>query len=209
MKRFSLIYLAVVLSIFVAPCWAQNNEYKEISYPTPNIDKDKINDVNGVILHHTALPSVESSLNVLTGNERGVGTHCVIDTDGTRYIMCEPTVVTFHAGPSILDGRESCNEFCVGIEFQGNTLEAPLTDDQIKSAIEYLIPIIEDYRIPISHIVTHQMVRDAYIGKYPNKKVHNKVDITQAEYVRFMAALKSELGIEDDEELMDFPRIIE
>ncbi|MBR4552953.1 MAG: N-acetylmuramoyl-L-alanine amidase [Bacteroidaceae bacterium] len=99
--------------------------------------------VNGVILHHTAEPTIERSLGVLTSKKKNVGTHCVIDTDGTRYIMCAPTVVTYHAGYSLLDGKEGCNNFCISIEFQGNTLERPLTNNQIKSAIEYLLPLIK------------------------------------------------------------------
>lgn len=115
-----------------------HTHYREISHPTPNFDPSRTNEVKGVILHHTAEPTIERSLWVLTESKKGVGTHCVIDTDGTRYIMCDPTVVTYHAGYSRLDGREGCNGFTIGIEFQGNTLEHPLTQDQISSAIEIL-----------------------------------------------------------------------
>lgn len=167
--------------------------YKEIDYPTPNIDPDSVNKVEGVILHHTAEPTVERSLEVLTSLQKKVGTHVVIDKDGTRYIMCSPETVTYHAGRSILNGKEGCNYFTIGIEFQGNTLEAPLTQDQINSAIEYLKPIIAKYHIPISNIVTHEMVRQAYKRKYPEKRCYGKVDITQKEYARFMKALKTEL----------------
>ena len=167
--------------------------YKEIDYPTPNIDPDSVNKVEGVILHHTAEPTVERSLEVLTSLQKKVGTHVVIDKDGTRYIMCSPETVTYHAGRSILNGKEGCNYFTIGIEFQGNTLEAPLTQDQINSAIEYLKPIIAKFHIPISNIVTHEMVRQAYKRKYPEKRCYGKVDITQKEYARFMKALKTEL----------------
>lgn len=167
--------------------------YAVKQHPTPNFAAGEVNDVQGVILHHTAEPTVERSLEVLTVGSRHVGTHVVIDTDGTRYIMCEPTVVTYHAGNSILAGRESCNKFTIGIEFQGNTLERPLTQDQIDSAIEYLLPIIDEYHVPIENIVTHEMVREAYKKKYPNKRVSGKVDITQKEYHRFMNALRQAL----------------
>ena len=167
--------------------------YMEKSFPTPNFDPNKVNTVKGVILHHTAEPTVEKSLEVLTSSTRKVGTHVVIDTDGTRYVMCAPTVVTYHAGCSVLHGEEGCNNFTIGIEFQGNTLEAPLTVDQIQSAIEYLRPLIADYNIPISNIVTHEMVRNAYMEKYPQKRCSPKVDITQEEYRRFMQALKTAL----------------
>ncbi len=166
--------------------------YKEVSYPTPNIDASRKNAVEGVILHHTAEPTVEKSLEILTSLKKIVGTHCVINTDGTRYIMCDPEVVTYHAGFSVLNGKEGCNYFTIGIEFQGNTLEKPLTNDQIYSAIEYLKPIISKYKIPLKDIVTHEMVRKAYKNKYPKKRCSGKVDITQVEYKRFMKYLKKE-----------------
>ena len=165
-------------------------QYKVIYYPTPNISTDKMNRVEGVILHHTAEPTVKRSLEVLTSSTKKVGTHVVIDTDGTRYIMAPPTVVTYHAGFSVLDGKEGCNDFTIGIEFQGNTLVRPLTDDQIRSAIEYLLPIISKYKISLQNIVTHEMVRNAYKRKYPQKKCSGKPDITQVEYKNFMNALK-------------------
>lgn len=171
--------------------------YREISYPTPNYDRNKRNKVQGVILHHTAEPTVKRSLEVLTIGERHVGTHVVIDTDGTRYIMCEPEVVTYHAGNSILNGVEGCNDFTIGIEFQGNTLEKPLTQDQIKSGIEYLLPLIAKYNIPTKNIVTHEMVRMEYKKRYPQKRCSGKVDITQIEYKRFMTELQNALKREN------------
>lgn len=167
--------------------------YAEKQHPTPNIKEGAINDVWGVVLHHTAEPTVERSLQILSSPAKKVGTHVVIDTDGTRYIMADPTVVTFHAGRSVLNGREGCNNFTVGIEFQGNTLEAPLTNDQIQSGVEYLLPIIAQYHIPIENIVTHEMVRDAYKRLHPNKQCYGKVDITPMEYARFMEALRKAL----------------
>ena len=168
----------------------QAKRYREISYPTPNIDASRKNTVEGVILHHTAEPTVQKSLDVLTKSPRRVGTHCVIDTDGTRYIMCKPEDVTYHAGLSVLNGKEGCNYFTIGIEFQGNTLVAPLSEDQMKSAIGYLRPIIRKYNIPYSNIVTHERVRQAYKKRHPQKKCSGKVDITQTEYKRFMKLLK-------------------
>lgn len=173
----------------------KKKSYTEKKYPTPNIDKERKNTVQGVILHHTAEPTIEKSLAVLTSKTKKVGTHVVIDTDGTRYIMASPETVTFHAGLSVLDGKEGCNSFTIGIEFQGNTLEAPLTDDQIQSAIEYLQPLVIKYMIPIRNIVTHEMVRQAYKRKYPRKRCSGKVDITQQEYKRFMKAFQQALNV--------------
>ena len=192
-RKYLLLLIFIGLGICAYAQPTQKPRYKEISYPTPNYAEGRVNDVRGVILHHTAEPTVKKSLEVLTVGGRHVGTHVVIDVDGTRYIMADPTVVTYHAGYSILGGREGCNEFTIGIEFQGNTLEKPLTDNQIKSGIEYLIPLIKKYNIPFRNIVTHEMVRNAYKKKYPKKKCSGKVDITQTEYRRFQRVLKETL----------------
>lgn len=194
-----LFIVVISLALFVlgtsgnTPILEKSQVFNEVKYPTPNFDQEKTNEILGVILHHTAEPSIENALNILSSPEKKVGTHVVIDTDGTRYVMADPSVVTYHAGYSVLDGRDSCNYFTIGIEFQGNTLNSPLTDEQIASGIEYLIPLIEKYRIPLKSIVTHQMVRNAYKQKYPNKRCSGKVDITQAEYQRFMENLRKAL----------------
>lgn len=171
----------------------KGKKYEETRFPTPNYDKDRVNDVIGVVLHHTAEPTVEKSLAILSSPAKKVGTHVVIDTDGTRYIMADPDVATYHAGYSILNGRECCNYCTIGIEFQGNTLVSPLTNDQIASGIEYLIPIINKYKIPFENIVTHEMIRNAFKKKYPNKRCSGKVDITSDEYLRFMSILKASI----------------
>ena len=160
-------------------------------YPTPNYDRTRKNEVRGIVLHHTGEPTVAESLEILSSPERKVSTHVVIDTDGTRYVMADPTVVTYHAGRSVLHGMEHCNYCTVGIEFQGNTLEKPLTAEQIASGIEYILPIIEEYDIPLDNIVTHEMVRNAYRAQHPDKRCDVKVDITPAEHARFMQALRT------------------
>ena len=194
-KAVYTIIIALIIGAIMlhAMTSCPTNRYKEISYPTPNIEPDTINEVRGVVLHHTADSSLEHSLEILTSIERKASAHVVIDYDGTRYILAAPTDVTWHAGRSILHGREECNFFTIGIEFQGNTLERPLTQDQIDSAIEYLLPIIREYDIPLDNIATHQMVRRAFKQAHPDYKVYDKPDITQTEYGRFMHALRKAL----------------
>lgn len=53
---------------------------------------------------------------------------------------------------------------------------------------------MKKYKIPIENIVTHTEVRNAFIAKYPKAGAQPKEDITQEEYVRFIAALKSEIA---------------
>lgn len=196
-----LIIAVILLMYFLCKPYGKTStllesahNFKIIDYPTPNFDPDSTNEVLGVVLHHTAEPTAENALKILSSPEKKVGTHVVIDTDGTRYIMAQPTVVTYHAGYSVLNGREGCNYFTIGIEFQGNTLEDPLTENQIESGIEYLLPIIKAYNIPLTNIVTHQMIRTAYKEEHPESRCSGKVDITQTEYKRFMNRLHIKLS---------------
>ena len=174
------------------PTPTEKRHYPEVSHPTPNIVPDTLNEMLGIVLHHTALPPVEAALKELT-RPRGVSSHVVIDTDGTRYILAPPTAITFHAGLSMLNGRERCNNFCIGVEFQGNTAQVPLTLEQIESGVEYLLPLITEHNIPLDNIVTHKMVRDNFIHRHPEKRCKNKVDISSSDYARFMDALKASL----------------
>lgn len=188
-----LATVVVVASVARHLNFLTGNKYREVSYPTPNIEPDTLNEVRGVVLHHTAELTAQRSLEILSSPERKVSSHVVIDYDGTRYIMAEPDSVTWHAGKSLLNGREACNFFTIGIEFLGNTVERPLTSDQVSSAIEYLLPIISKYDIPLENIVTHEMVRKAYKQAHPDERVYNKCDITPTEYRRFMKALRAAL----------------
>ncbi|MDO4211424.1 MAG: N-acetylmuramoyl-L-alanine amidase [Bacteroidales bacterium] len=206
MKHKIIIALILILAlgsvVFVSMCDAspaiqepaRKTGFREVPYPSNNYDTVKVNEVKGVILHHTAESTLQRSLDALTSEERGVSAHIVIDTDGTRYLLVDPERVAWHAGFSLLHGREKCNDWTLGIEFQGNTLEQPLTQDQIDSAIEWLLPLIAKYDIPVANIVTHEMIRTAYKKAHPESRAYDKPDITPIEYKRFMAQLHDALG---------------
>lgn len=200
MHPIKILSALLLLTLCSLCSWADDSHkrkvgYKEVDYPSLNFDTVKVNEVKGVILHHTCEPTAQASLDVLTSKERGVSAHIVIDYDGTRYLLVDPERVAWHAGYSLLHGREKCNDWTLGIEFQGDTTVEPLTQDQIDSAIEWMLPLITKYNIPIDNIVTHQMIRTAYKTAHPdNKKAYNKPDITQTEYARFMEQLRAALA---------------
>lgn len=174
-----------------SPEWVRTGKYWETHRLTPNIYEEETNDVKGIVLHHTAYEGPTATLiDALCNPKSDVSCHVVIDKDGTRYVLAPPEAVTWHAGYSYWRGRFRANQFMIGIEFQGNTLEEPLTDEQIESAIEYIRPIVKKYNIPKSEVVTHQMIRDAYRKAVPkNKKAWPKVDIVPEEYHRVLHAL--------------------
>lgn len=85
----------------------------------------------------------------------------------------------------------------IGIEFQGNTTQKPLTEEQIQSAVEYLKPIIQQNNIRLEDIVTHEQVRNLY-NQYRQqynlgRKAESKCDITLSEYEKIIDALKEQV----------------
>ena len=166
--------------------------YIEKYRPTPNIGEGT-NAVKGIVLHHTASDKLRSSLYTLRLVESQTSSHVLIARDGTRYVLATPEQITWHAGRSSLHGEVNCNAFTIGIEFVGNTEERPLTRKQVASALEYCLPLIKEYSIPLENIVTHEMIRDEWIKSQNDTLCPTKCDIVQSEYVRFMKELRKHL----------------
>jgi hypothetical protein len=165
--------------------------YAQENYKTPNVRTTKdesykaghslVNEAKAVVLHHTAYeqPTLDNvHKQFMTPGQNS--SHVVINYDGSRIKYAEPEQVTFHAGKSKFLNREEVNDFSIGVEFQGDTNKKPLTEDQINSAIEYLIPIIKKNNIPIENITTHAIIAG-----------ERKQDINDKEYKRFLMALRN------------------
>jgi len=189
-----IVLYALIYRHFANAGLNPDGTYKVVDFSTPNFSRGKTNEVRGIILHHTAC-KLGQAISGFKNPAKEISAHDIIDRNGTIYKFAEPTVVTWHAGFSRLNGRDGCNFFTVGIEFQGNTCKKPLTEHQIKSAIQYIVPLVRKYNIPISNIVTHKKIRDAYIEEHPDTTCPTKQDITDAEYKRFMQCLKNEISI--------------
>jgi hypothetical protein len=164
--------------------------YAQENYQTPNIRTKEdesykkghplVNEAKAIVLHHTAyeeptLDNVHKAFMTPKSNS----SHVVINYDGSRIKYAEPEQVTFHAGESKFMNRDNVNDFSIGVEFQGDTNKKPLTEDQINSAIDYLLPIIKKNRIPINNITTHAIIAN-----------ERKADINEQEYNKFLNALK-------------------
>lgn len=81
-----------------------------------------------------------------------VSAHLLIDRQGelTQYVSFLQSA--WHAGVSLLAGRESCNDFSIGIELQGSD-HAPYTEaqyarlNQVLAVLKTTYPKIENTRI--------------------------------------------------------------
>jgi len=129
-------------------------EYKE----TPNKSVRRIKPL-GVVLHHSD-GSFAGSVDWCTRSESKVSYHVLIDTNGKRVRMADDDRRCWHAGVSKFKGKRGCNDFLLGVSFSGNTNHRELTDDEVKSAVEYIIPRLKKWGWPtdLSTITTHREI---------------------------------------------------
>ncbi len=107
-----------------------------------------------VILHHTS-GSYTGSVSWCLDPISKVSYHCIVARDGRRTVLAAPYARAWHAGKSSWQGCPDCNSYALGLAWEGDTYQNPLSEDAIASAAEYLRPILKDYKIPPANIIRH------------------------------------------------------
>lgn len=119
--------------------------------PSPNFNARPLGEVSLLVIHNISLPPAQFKTgkvqaffqNQLDVTEHPyfagiadlrVSAHFLIERDGevTQFVSCLDRA--WHAGVSSFEGRETCNDFSVGIELEG-TDEQPFTDAQYVALI--------------------------------------------------------------------------
>ena len=148
---------------------------------TPNKGNQAIKP-EAVVLHHSD-GSYRGGVEWLASPVSKVSYHVLIARDGRRTVFCNDTERAWHAGRSNWLGRPDLNSWSLGVAWEGNTYEYPLGDDAMASAIEYLVPRMKKWGIPMSMVVTHQQVSPG-----------RKTDISPGDADRFRSKLKAALN---------------
>lgn len=94
-----------------------------------------------------------------TGKINDVSAHLVIRRNGEVFQYVPFHQRAWHAGVSEFEGRESCNDFSIGIELEGlaNQADFPYTDAQYQVLAQITAVILEAYpKITLERIVGHQ-----------------------------------------------------
>ncbi len=117
--------------------------------PSPNFNERPNGEISLLVIHNISLPPgqfgtgkvVELFQNCLCADEHPyfagiaelrVSAHFLIQRDGSviQFVSCLDRA--WHAGLSLFEGRDNCNDFSIGIELEG-------TDDQPFTAIQYAV----------------------------------------------------------------------
>jgi N-acetyl-anhydromuramyl-L-alanine amidase AmpD len=109
--------------------------YQQTNKKTPNISAGRVIKPTHVILHHTS-GAYAGSVSWCCDPVSKVSYHCIIARNGKRTVLALPTQRTWHAGVSSWQGRKDCNSFSVGMAWEGDTYQTPLSEDALLSAVE-------------------------------------------------------------------------
>lgn len=135
-----------------------------------------------IVLHHSD-GSYRGGVDWIMRPESKVSYHVLIARDGRRTVFANDTERCWHAGKSNWQGRPDLNSWSLGVAWEGNTYDFPLGEDAMASAIEYLVPRMKKWGIPLNMVVTHQQVAPT-----------RKTDISPGDAARFKTRLKAALN---------------
>ncbi len=159
-----------------------DDSFPEVFKASPNVSYSTIRP-EGVVLHHS-YGSYNGGVSWILNDESNVSYHVLINTNGERTVFAKDTQRAWHAGKSAFKGKSGCNGFMLGLAFSGDTEERELTQKEIDSAVEFLLPRFERWGWPkdLSTITTH---RDVSPGR--------KVDVDSRAEKAIIEALRSAL----------------
>ena len=135
----------------------------DTSFPSKDFNQRNGETVRQLILHYTAAP-FGSSLRTLTRD--GVSAHYLVpDLDEPSYRaagyeelrafrLVDEGQRAWHAGVSMYQGRERCNDFSIGIEMEG-TDTTPYTDSQYQRLAAVTRTLIGLYPAIADNITGH------------------------------------------------------
>jgi len=135
-----------------------------------------------IVLHHTS-GSYNGSVSWCMNPGSKVSYHVIIARNGNRTVLADDTARCWHAGVSSWQGIPDVNSYSIGVAWEGDTYSNPLGEDAMNSALEYLVPRVKRWHIPMSRVLTHQQVSPG-----------RKNDISPADAARFKTRLKAALN---------------
>jgi N-acetylmuramoyl-L-alanine amidase len=126
--------------------------------PSPNRNPRPTPTIDCIVIHDTESETARAALSWFETPQSGVSAHYVIDRDGTLYRCVPDTDRAWHAGRSVLAGRENVNDVSIGIELVGFAAR-PYPDAQIDALVALCVELGARYpAITLDRIVGHEHI---------------------------------------------------
>ena len=162
--RLLATWLALAL-LAPAPLLAAPLVLKD-DYHSPRNKERPLRKATTLIVLHTTEAHAKSSLNKLS--ERGEAHYCVVE-DGTVYRIIDRDREAFHAGRSMWQGKEDCDEFSIGIEVVGHHDQA-VTLQQLAALKELIARLKRLYSVTDARVVCHSHIAYGAPNSWHKKK---------------------------------------
>ncbi len=129
-------------------------------FKSPNFNKRISNKINLIIIHYTALKSINESIEYLCAKKNRVSAHYLISKTGAIYNLVPENQRAWHAGESYWKGEKDINSQSIGIELDYLPLKNhnKYTKELINSLIKLLKLLIKKYKIKPHNILGHSDV---------------------------------------------------
>ncbi|PTY08482.1 nucleoside transporter [Opitutaceae bacterium EW11] len=152
--------------------------FREFTHLSPNRALEPVNACQGVLFHHTVL-SFSETLAKLSDPASQVSYHGIISKTGERCVLVRDAEIAWHAGVSSFRGQSGCNRFLLGLAFEGDTYRYPLTNAQLQSVLEWLVPRWIRYGWSLEWMIDHRQVAPG-----------RKNDLNPSEWQRLLATIE-------------------
>lgn len=127
--------------------------------PSPHFSARGETEIDAIVLHHTG-STIESAISWTKMKESKVSYHYLVAKTGDLYQMVKEKDKAWHAGVSVLQGKNNVNKFSIGIAFEGKGEGTiPYTKEQYEMGA-YLCKLLKKKyeRIKNDRIVGHKQV---------------------------------------------------
>ncbi|MGN0853725.1 MAG: N-acetylmuramoyl-L-alanine amidase [Kiritimatiellia bacterium] len=157
-------------------------------YRSPRNRERPLRKATTLIVLHTTEAHAKSSLNKLS--ERGEAHYCVTEK-GIVYRIVDRDREAFHAGRSMWNGKEDCDEYAIGIEVVGyHDQSMPVV--QLDALRELLDRLKKTYRLKDHQVVCHSHVAYGAPNAWHKKKHRGR---KRCGMLFAMASVRRKLGL--------------
>ena len=158
-----LLIACSLLPIAILALRKQDTPMMPLAYayvPSPNIDdRPAGTTIDCIVLHATVEPTLEGTRKIFLDPVRKVSAHFVVGKEGEVLQMVPVEKRAWHAGKSLLEGKEHVNDFSVGVEIVNlNDGKQPFTDAQYEAVAGIVRFVRSKFPVPDQRIVSHAQI---------------------------------------------------